>query len=268
MQLTVLVDNNTFIDKYYYGEPGLCYYIEDGDARILFDTGYSDVAVKNASAMNIDLSKVNNIIFSHGHNDHTRGLVYMAQKLDSSKIRIIAHPECLVPKFYEGTSIGMPDAAVDFARKCQMHLTSDPYWITDKLLFLGQIPRVHDFEQRSIGVRYSADSMEADSVLDDSALVYNGNNGLFVITGCSHSGICNIVAYAQKLCGGRHVAGIIGGMHLFKNNEELAATVDYLTKQNIDLVYPAHCVSLKAKIVMADRLPVHEVGVGLQLNIE
>ena len=42
MQLTVLVDNNTLIDRYYLGEPGVAYYLEDGDVRILFDVGYSD----------------------------------------------------------------------------------------------------------------------------------------------------------------------------------------------------------------------------------
>ena len=56
MKLTVLVDNNTLIDRYYIGEPGLCFYIEDGDKRILFDTGYSDAFVVNAVKMRIDLT--------------------------------------------------------------------------------------------------------------------------------------------------------------------------------------------------------------------
>ena len=48
MKLTVLVDNNTFIDEYYLGEPAVSYYIEDQDIKILFDTGYSDIFIKNA----------------------------------------------------------------------------------------------------------------------------------------------------------------------------------------------------------------------------
>ena len=43
MKLTVLVDNNTIIDEYYVGEPGLSFYIEDGNKKILFDLGYSNV---------------------------------------------------------------------------------------------------------------------------------------------------------------------------------------------------------------------------------
>mgnify|MGYP003304883644 CR=1 FL=1 len=38
MKLTILVDNNTFIDMYYLGEPAVSYYIEDNDNKILFDT--------------------------------------------------------------------------------------------------------------------------------------------------------------------------------------------------------------------------------------
>ena len=55
MQLTVLVDNNTLIDRYYLGEPGVAYYLEDGDVRILFDVGYSDIFLRNAQALGIDL---------------------------------------------------------------------------------------------------------------------------------------------------------------------------------------------------------------------
>ena len=48
MRLTVLADNNTYIDKYYLGEPALSYFIEDGDETTLFDCGYSDVFLRNA----------------------------------------------------------------------------------------------------------------------------------------------------------------------------------------------------------------------------
>ena len=55
MKLNVLIDNNTYIDEYYIGEPALSYYIEDENERLLFDAGYSDAFIRNAQAMNIDL---------------------------------------------------------------------------------------------------------------------------------------------------------------------------------------------------------------------
>ena len=81
MRLKVLEDNNTFIDMYYLGEPAVSYYIEDGDDKILFDVGYSDAYIKNAKRMNIDLNKVNKLVISHGHNDHTGGLKYFLKEL-------------------------------------------------------------------------------------------------------------------------------------------------------------------------------------------
>ena len=55
MKIRILVDNNTLIDQYYVGEPAVCHYIEMDGMRILFDTGYSDVFLKNARAMDIDM---------------------------------------------------------------------------------------------------------------------------------------------------------------------------------------------------------------------
>ena len=55
MQLTVLVDNNTLIDRYFQGEPGLSFFIRDGEQRIIFDTGYSGLFLANARKMDIDL---------------------------------------------------------------------------------------------------------------------------------------------------------------------------------------------------------------------
>ena len=49
MKLTVLIDNNTYIDEYYIGEPALSYYIEDENERLLFDTGYSDAFIRECA---------------------------------------------------------------------------------------------------------------------------------------------------------------------------------------------------------------------------
>ena len=77
MNLYVIVDNNTIIDKYYKGEPALSFYIEDNDCKILFDTGYSDIFLENARKMGINLCDIDCIVLSHGHNDHTCGLQYL-----------------------------------------------------------------------------------------------------------------------------------------------------------------------------------------------
>ena len=74
MKLTVLVDNNTIIDRYFYGEPGVSYFIEDEDIKALFDVGYSKLFIKNAIKMGLDIKNIDSVVISHGHNDHTGGL--------------------------------------------------------------------------------------------------------------------------------------------------------------------------------------------------
>lgn len=80
MKLKVLVDNNTYIDQYYCGEPAVSYYIEDEDICFLFDVGYSNLFMKNLEAFNIDLNNIKTIVISHGHDDHTKGLKYYFKK--------------------------------------------------------------------------------------------------------------------------------------------------------------------------------------------
>ena len=109
--------------------------------------------------------------------------------------------------------------------------------------------------------------------MDDSALAYEGKEGLFIITGCSHSGICNIVLQAlrcskQKESRCKSVSGIIGGFHLLKKSQQLTETIRFLEQHTKGILYPCHCVSFATKCEMMNTLPLTEVGVGLQLEVE
>ena len=264
MKLTVLCDNNTFIDQYYLGEPALCFYIETENDRILFDTGYSDVFMKNAKKMGIDLDRVNKIVLSHGHNDHTGGLVHYLK--EKRNVEVIAHPDVFIHREDETGVISSPLTLEEVGEKCDLHLTKEPYEVSRNLIYLGEIPVGCGFEKRiPIG---KTDKGVDDYIMDDSALVYQGTEGIFIITGCSHSGICNIIEYARKVTSTDKVTGVIGGFHLLQEGERLNRTVDYLKKQNIKELYPCHCVSLKAKIAMANEMRIQETGTGLSIEIE
>lgn len=267
MKLTVLMDNNTYIDQYYLGEPAVSYYIEEGDVRMLLDCGYSDAFLKNAEAMDIDLSKLTHIVFSHGHDDHTRGLQFLREAVDLTDVEIIAHPDCFAPREEGGLGFGAPYLPAEVADFARLTLSAEPVWMTDKLLYLGQIADTFGFEaRRPIGCRQTGETWTDDYCYDDTALAYKTDEGLFIITGCSHSGICNIVEQAKALTGDNRIAGILGGFHLFDVDQRLEQTIDYLDGCNIRDFYPCHCVSLKAKAKMMEKLDVEEVGVGLQLE--
>lgn len=263
MKLTVLVDNNTYIDQYYLGEPALSFLLEDTDMKLLFDTGYSHAFMENAKAMNKDLSDLTHLVFSHSHNDHTRGFKYLNDKYDLKKVKCIAHPLCFERKEYDGLDISAPYNKEKMKEICELHLTDKPYWITDKLVFLGEIPVVHDFEPR---YQVGTSNGKEDYVLDDSALAYVTDEGLWIITGCSHSGICNIISYAMKVCNSNKIKGIIGGFHLFELNDRTTHTIQFLDSLDSEY-YPCHCVSLKVKAEMMKYMDIEEVGVGLTLNL-
>lgn len=272
MKLKVLVDNNTYIDQYFYGEPAAAYYIEADGARILFDTGYSDILLKNAQKMDIDLSRLTHIVLSHGHNDHTGGLKFLYGQIGISDVQLIAHPDCFLPKFANGEYIGAPYSIDEISSITQFRPSSKPVKISDSLTYLGEIPRISDFESKlPVGQKYKnsgSNELEDDYLIDDSALVYQNTKGIFIITGCSHSGICNIINYAEQICGTQRILGILGGFHLFNNDNRLNQTIQYLTKFSIDNIYPCHCISLTAKAEMMKKLPVTEVGVGFEINID
>lgn len=268
MKLTVLADNHTYIDQYFLGEPAVSYYIEDGDQKILFDCGYSDVFIRNAQALNIDFNTLSKIVISHGHNDHIGGLKYLLNQYNLSQADLIAHPDTFNEKIFGEEHIGTDLSKEEADGACNLRFSKEPVEISEHIVFLGEIPIVHTFEAREvIGMQKTGDSFCDDYVLDDSALVYHGQNGIFIITGCSHSGICNIIEYAKKVCCNQKILGIIGGFHLFDVNRRLKDTIQYFVKNNITELYPCHCVSFKVKAEINPSIPVHEVGVGLTINL-
>lgn len=268
MKLIVVVDNNTLIDQYFLGEPAVSYYIEDGNERILFDTGYSDVLIHNADKLSIDLSQVTKIVFSHGHNDHTGGFQYLNNQYDLSQVELIAHPDAFNPKKEKGEYISSNLVVETVNRNCTLSCSRLSVAISENIVFLGQVPESNSFEAREpIGKQEIGYNLYDDYVLDDSALVYKGKNGLFIITGCSHSGICNIIEYAKKVCNNRNVLGVIGGFHLFNVDSRLKSTIQYFLDNNITQLYPCHCVSFKVKAEINRHIEICEVGVGLTINV-
>ena len=262
-KLWVLADNNTLIDRYFLGEPAASYYLEIDGLRILLDTGYSDVFLQNADKLGLDLGRLTHIVLSDGHNDHTNGLALLAERFDLSGVRLIAHPRCLLPRWYEQAYIGPPDGGAVPAA-CQCRFSAEPLWLSPSCVFLGEIPVTHDFEQRRPLGRVLVDGEEQPDLLtDDSALACKTPEGLFIVTGCSHSGICNIVSHAQAVCGESRIAGILGGFHLPRANSRVRRTAEFLRSQHSEVLYPCHCVSLAAKLELAKALPIREVGSGM-----
>jgi 7,8-dihydropterin-6-yl-methyl-4-(beta-D-ribofuranosyl)aminobenzene 5'-phosphate synthase len=279
LSLTVLVDNNTLADRYFIGEPGLSFLLETDGKKILFDTGYSGLFLTNAEKMGIDLRDLDYIVLSHGHLDHSGGIVALIRYLMEAKLEnrahrvpeLIAHSRCFFPK--EKLPLqnnGSIISEAEIRRHITVELSDRPVWITSDLVFLGEIPRTFAFEHTDPGKRRIClpDGItKPDLLLDDSALVFRAGAGLVIITGCSHAGICNITEYARNICAESRVADIIGGLHLMDPGaERLEKTCRYLGSLGLAALHACHCTSLSAKIALAGYCPVREVGSGMRLE--
>ena len=277
MKLTVLIDNNTLIDRYFLGEPGLSFLIQDGSTQVLFDVGYSNAFIVNAQKMGKNLLKSDFVVLSHGHLDHTWGLdpllkLYTEAIIESTPLKrpaLIAHPDVFKTKSIDGLNeIGCTISESKLEKHFDVNLTKKPFWLTDKLVFLGEIERTNNFENRApLGEVHAEGGAQPDFLLDDSALAYKAEDGLIIITGCSHSGICNIVEYAKKVCRQKKVVDVIGGFHLMDPSKEtLDNTLQYFRKLQPDALHACHCVDLTSKIALSLVANLHEVGVGLSIE--
>ncbi|NDV18222.1 MBL fold metallo-hydrolase [Pseudodesulfovibrio sp. JC047] len=277
MELTFLVDNNSFIGTQFLAEPALSIYIREGGKNILFDAGYSNAFMVNALHKGIDLLHLDWLALSHGHLDHTWGLDHLIRhyyeaavnKLDHTRPQLVAHPQAFISKRQKNLpEIGMLLAEEKLSHQFELVLTDKPLWLTDKLVTLGEIERVMDFEPPTpLGERLEHDGPVPDDMPDDTALACVTDSGLVVISGCSHVGICNIVEQAKRVTGVDKVRSILGGFHLQNAQpERLDPTVEYLASLDLDDLYACHCTDLAAKIAMAQKCPLREVGSGLTLK--
>lgn len=269
MKLKVLMDNHTEIDVYYLGEPAVSYWIETEGRKFLFDTGYSDAFMKNAAAMGIDLTEAEAILLSHSHIDHTGGLPPLLRLPFWKKPKLVAHPDALFPRDFDGMSIGSPIGKAGLEQETELVLTKEPFWLTERLVFLGEIPRRMVFEpEYAIGMVERGSGSEPDFMRDDTALAYCGTEGLSIITGCSHAGICNIIAYAKEVTGISRVRSVLGGFHLFDLDKRAEAAIAFLKKEGIPELYPCHCTSFRVRAALHGECPCGEVGVGMELEWE
>ena len=277
MKITVLIDNNTLIDRYFIGEPGVSYFIEADGIKVLFDVGYSDAFIKNAGKLSINLCDIDFLVLSHGHLDHTWGLtplirLYTESIIEGHNIKkptLVSHPQTFSSKSVDGIpEIGVINSVDQISKFFNTNLSKKPVNLSPNLIFLGEIERTNDFEAKiPVGKTVENGTEKDDLLFDDSALVYKSNKGLIIITGCSHSGICNIVQYAQKVCKTDKVIDIIGGFHLLNPPEsQLEGTVDFMKRLNPDSVHACHCTDLKSKIELAKVVNLEEVGVGMEVE--
>lgn len=257
MKISILTEN--VAGRNCLAEFGLSYFIE-GDKKILFDAGSSNVFKINAERMGISLEEADMVVLSHGHWDHGNGLKYFGNKT------LLTHPSSFLQRFNkkEGRYIGLDMSRNELHEKYTIITSRTPYEISPEITFLGEIPRINSFESQE--TYFVLEDGSDDYVADDSALAVKTSKGLVVITGCSHSGVCNIVDYACKVTGIEKVSAVIGGFHLRHSREVTLKTIQFFKDKQIDRVYPTHCTSFAAMVDFSAEFKIYQVLTGDYFN--
>ncbi len=255
-RITVLADD-TVAARAARGEHGLCFHIESGDRRILFDTGQGLVLADNARALGIDLGAVDTLVFSHGHYDHTGGLPIVLAAA-RSPVTVHLHPAALDAKYHKTRAIGIPSAARVALAGPNVRLvpSRDPGEVVPGLFRTGEIPRPHPEEAPAEVFHLDPAGREIDPLLDDQSLYFDTLRGTVVLLGCAHAGVIHILEHVQSLTRQRPIHAVIGGMHLgAASPARLQWVIDRLHSIAPSLIVPMHCTGPRATAALWNAFP-------------
>lgn len=257
MKLSVLTENTA--SAKFKAEHGLSYLIEH-DTQILFDSGHSDIFLQNAKTLNVDINQIDTVVLSHGHWDHGNGLKYIKDK------KLICHPGIFQKRYQKNgdENIGLDLSFDELKKKFEIITSTESYKVSENIIFLGEIPRLNTFESKT--TTFALENKEDDFIIDDSGLVIKLNNEIVIVSGCAHSGICNMIEHAKLITGINKIRAVIGGFHLKYNNYQTQKTIEYIKTQYIEELYPSHCTELPALSAFQNEFNIKQLKSGMILN--
>ncbi len=265
IRILCLSDNTVSFGSGYWGEHGLSFYIEPGDGpRILFDTGQSgDVLLHNARLAGVSLEGLDYVVLSHGHYDHTGGLMKVLEMNEG--VPVVVHPAAFQKKFARKEhglkDIGLPFKLKELKRHCELRLMAGPAGLGGGVSTTGEIARITPYEapQPDLLAECGGEFL-ADPVLDDQSIAVETGGNLILLCGCCHAGIVNTMEHVKRLYG-KYPDVIAGGLHMEKASpERLSRTTEALRAAGVKKVIAGHCSgdtavsSLDAAGVEAGRL--------------
>ena len=265
-KITVLATNIS--DYGGLGEWSFSALFEAEEESVLFDTGFkSDTVLHNVLHLGVDLSKVEKVVLSHFHSDHTGGLLVLRDYF------VEANPKALstvyVAKGFfkqrvtgEGVEVGPGSftSAITFKSEAEKRGINfieigSPTEIAPALWLTGPVPRKVEAYNGPKGLFIDVDGRGTpDIIMDDQSLGYLTPKGWLMTSGCGHAGLINTGEVLQEIKDAP-VVSIVGGFHLWRaSNQVLSQTADWLESAGLELMMGGHCTGIAAAETIASQL--------------
>lgn len=261
VRVTILCDNSVGPMSGTMGEHGFAALVEmAGMAPVLFDTGQGFTLLHNAGKMGKDLAQVEKVVLSHGHFDHTGGLLPLLRECGSKEV--YAHSGVFTQRHRvkdtgECYPIGIPcDRETLESSGAVFNLGDSFREIQPGVMLTGEVPRVTPFETGDSGLYCDCSGQEPDATPDDQSLVLETEKGLVVLLGCCHAGLVNTVEHIAYITGRRDIHAVIGGSHLgFCSREQFDRTVEVIRGLGIKKLALSHCTGFAAAARLSREMP-------------
>jgi len=227
VKFTILYDNYVF-QKGTKSDWGFSCLIEGTEKTILFDTGTrSEILFHNIDRLKVDLNKVEQIVISHIHSDHTGGLSAVLDKNHDVQVYLpISFPYEFIRRVEN--------------KRAKVKSVKEPVKICRHVYLTG----------------------EMGNRIKEQSLIINTSKGLVIVTGCSHQGIVNILKRAKELFD-RQIYLVFGGFHLgSKSDEELKEIIRNFKEMGVKKCGATHCTGDRAIELFKDAYKEDYVPMG------
>ncbi|EIV99503.1 7,8-dihydropterin-6-yl-methyl-4-(beta-D-ribofuranosyl)aminobenzene 5'-phosphate synthase [Thermoanaerobacter thermohydrosulfuricus] len=261
MEIQVLIENVVF-NKNFVAEHGLSILVKKDDKEVLVDTGQSENFMKNCGLMGIEVERLQKVVLTHGHYDHIGGLKGLLEK--NPNVKIYAHKRILDKKYALRENGNIDEIGFNLAiynkYKNNFVLIEEDTEVEKDFFVITSTDIVYDneFTTKNFLIEEKGEKIK-DNFLDEVFVVVKEEDGINVITGCSHAGILNILGTAKRRFEGSSLKSLIGGFHLRgMPEEEIIEIAKKIDSYGIEKIYTGHCTGIDEygilKSVLKDKL--------------
>ena len=244
-------------------EHGLCIYVETKNNKILIDTGASEKTWYNAKKLGINLNDIDMIILSHGHYDHSGGIMSFIEINPNVKIYLQKSATYDYYNLKDGKEkyIGIDKRIKNLPESI---LLDSDFVINKEISIFSNVKERRKWPKSNLILKQKIDDEYIqDEFSHEQYVVIKSEGKTVFVSGCAHNGILNILDKFRSLYMIEPDI-VISGIHMMKKEqyveEEIQLIKDTayeLSKMNT-IFYTGHCTGIPAfnimKQIMRDKL--------------